>query len=168
MFRDPLGGHCDCCSGHTVDTALWLWTPPGPNSKTGSAPRPSAGGDPGLTPAAGPPGWCAQSALADLVRSPQGPRVSHTLLLSHPETSPQPPPLKFITDTTRSTVNVVIVSGTSLGTRQVSLARCCVLQEQALGGMGTLLPGRGMAPTADGDVVLRPGPHPGRMLTHGT
>lgn len=56
----------------------------------------------------------------------------------------------FITDTMRSTVNVVIVSGTSLGTRQVSPARCCVLQEQALGRIRTVLPGTGMAPTADG------------------
>lgn len=149
-------GHCPLALD-TTGPKFKSWLRPTALSRRRSGPHPRCW----------PPGWCAQSALADSVRSPQGPRVSHTLLLSYPETSPQPPPLKFITDTTRSTVNVVIVSGTSLGTRQVSLARCCVLQEQALGGMGTLLPGRGMAPTADGDVVLRPGPHPGRMLTHG-
>lgn len=106
-----------------------------------------------------PPGsWVpAQSALADLLRSPRAPASLTRFYFLTVETPPQPHPLKsFQCVLFHHRHNVfncqccVSFLRTSLGTRQVSPARCCIPPRASPGsGTGTVLPGKGMEPTAD-------------------
>lgn len=173
VFRDPHGGHCDHRSGHTVGTA-----PSGSGHHWAQIEKlaPPHGPQPAEIQASArcrPRGRCAQSALADLFRSPQGPRVSHTLLLSYSEkTPPQPPPLKFFQRVHHR--------------HNAFNCQCCdSFRDQSgdkIGQSSQMLCPPRPSPGRDGDcsswegpgahsrrgLVLRPGPHPGRMLTHGT